>query len=123
MSKRRNYRKKINDSDEDESENETKDVFQALEDRKELQKFRQRTKGVTPEALAAGKIIEPEKDKVKDDPFKLKSGGGLTEMTSKFGTEFSSETNQRDEDLQLLKYIEEEMKKKKGVTSQEDEEK
>ena len=65
------------------------------------------------------------------DPFKLNSGGGLTEMVvkkkditmvSELGTAFSTETNQRDEDVQLLKYIEEGLKKKRGdnETDQED---
>jgi len=35
-------------------------------------------------------------------------------MVSELGTAFSTETNQRDEDVQLLKYIEEGLKKKRG---------
>jgi len=119
MSKRRNYRKKITTEDEDEDNN-----IELLEERKELQKFRQRAKGINVEDLTVGNKLEAGGKSKRDDPFKINSGGGLTEMDttkktvtdlSKFGTEFSSETNQRDEDLQLLKYIEEEMQKKKGV--------
>lgn len=119
MSKKRNYRRKVAEEKEDE-EDEIEDVAQALQDRKELQKIRQRKAGVTPEDLLTG-----EKDESKDaadnsDPYKLKSGGGLTQVSksitvSELGTNFSTETNQRDEDVQLLKYIEEGLRKKKGV--------
>ncbi|XP_057290470.1 splicing factor C9orf78 homolog [Hydractinia symbiolongicarpus] len=128
MSKKRNYRRKQAVHD-DEDEEEADIVLTSIEERKELQKFRSRPKGVSAESLLVGKKVEIVPETKHDDPFKLKSGGGLTEMSvskerdlTSIGTNFSSETNQRDEDVELLKYIEEGLRKKKGEQTDTDEE-
>ena len=119
MNKKRCYRRKC-----DEEEEET-DVAVSIEERKELQKFRCRPKGVNVEVLASlFDTASQDKEKSNDDPFKLNSGGGLVDSgksrdLSKFGTNFSTETNQRDEDKQLLKYIEEGLMKKRGINQEE----
>ena len=134
--KNRSYRARKKEEDEEEEEvkrsedekegeqndEEEESVLLSLQERKELQSFRKRQPGVSAEALLAGKKVEAEKSNDGSDPFKIKSGGGLTEMApkktitqvSELGTAFSTETNQRDEDVQLLKYIEEGLKKRRG---------
>lgn len=96
-----------------------------------MQRFRKRQAGVSAVALALGKTLAPEEE-VESDPFKLKTGG-LVELNSliqdrnrdregedkeksiNLGANFAAETNRRDEDTHMLKYIEEEMAKRKGV--------
>ena len=104
MSKRNYRRKRVQDSDEEgeEDSDEAKKVSEILQDRKELQKFRTRPNGVSAEALLETEPIDVgagQDSVVNDDPFKLKSGGGLTETKAttgtQFGTTFSAETNQR----------------------------
>ena len=130
--KKRNYRPRKQEAEEVVNEEEVKEdeqeesVLSSLQERKELQSFRKRQTGVSAESLLVGEKIEPKKAVDTSDPFKIKSGGGLTDMASKkvttapinqiseLGTAFSTETNQRDEDVQLLKYIEEGLKKKRG---------
>jgi len=131
MSKRNYRRKRVQDSDEEgeEDSDEAKKVSEILQDRKELQKFRTRPNGVSAEALLETEPIDVgagQDSVVNDDPFKLKSGGGLTETKAttgtQFGTTFSAETNQRGDDASMMKYIEEGLKKKRGVVEAQDEE-
>lgn len=128
---RRNYRKRREADEEDNDEHEPFSTSEALEERKELQRFRKKHGGVTAAALALGKKLAPEEE-VESDPFKLKTGG-LVELNSliqdrnrdregedkeksiNLGANFAAETNRRDEDTHMLKYIEEEMAKRKGV--------
>lgn len=130
MNKKRNYRKKIcqSDSDDDDEENEAK-LLAKLEERKEVQKFRERQKGVNAEDLAAVRVVE-KKPKEKD-PFKLNTGGGLVQMSDvsrletvddelNLGPAFSAETKKLDEDVQMLRYIDSELKKKRGENESED---
>ncbi|XP_003737442.1 telomere length and silencing protein 1 homolog [Galendromus occidentalis] len=94
-----------------------------LEDTKELQKLRKRPHGVSVEALILGKPVADTEEKVSD-PFKIDSGGGLTDMkassteTIVIGNQFASETNERDEDADMMKYIEAELKKRQGTQQQ-----
>lgn len=94
-----------------------------LEDTKELQKLRKRPHGVSATALVLGKPVPVAEEKVSD-PFKIESGGGLTEMkastkeTIVIGNQFASETNERDEDADMMKYIEAELKKRQGAQQQ-----
>ncbi|AWP06841.1 hypothetical protein SMAX5B_010816 [Scophthalmus maximus] len=99
-----------------------------VEEAKELQTLRQRQKGVSVTALLVGEKLPPENEN-DNDPFKLKSGGVVDmkkikdrnrDMTEdetdlNLGTSFSAETNRRDEDADMMKYIETELKKKKGL--------
>ena len=126
---RRNYRKR--QETEEEHDDEPISTSEAIEERKELQRFRKKHGGVSAAALALGKKLAPEEE-VESDPFKLKTGG-LVELNSliqdrnrdregedkeksiNLGANFAAETNRRDEDTHMLKYIEEEMAKRKGV--------
>lgn len=128
---RRNYRKRRETEEEDDDQHEPVSTTEAIEERKELQRFRKKQGGVSAAALALGKKLAPEEE-VESDPFKLKTGG-LVELNSliqdrnrdregedkeksiNLEANFAAETNRRDEDTHMLKYIEEEMAKRKGV--------
>jgi hypothetical protein len=79
-------------------------------------------------SLALGKRAAPEDEALGlRDPFKSKTGGMIDMEALKngkfqsnedpydvgIGTQFSAETNTRDEDAEMLKYIDEELKKRK----------
>ncbi|ROT81742.1 hypothetical protein C7M84_025101 [Penaeus vannamei] len=94
-----------------------------------MRKFRRRQGGISAEGLLVGEKVE-KKEGPDDDPFKTKTGGMLdlnqvknAKKTSDdaydtgIGTSFSAETNRRDEDAEMQKYIEENLAKRKGLTS------
>lgn len=118
----------VEDSDEDKSDDES--LKTALEEAKELQKLRKRPNGVSIEDLATIKTKQKELS-VEKDPLKLKTGGFVdikllkreisqVEDIDQIGTSFAVETNRRDEDADMLKYVEEELAKKKGIASVEE---
>lgn len=127
----RNYRKRRETEESDDDQQGINSACEVIEERKEIQRFRKRQAGVSAVALALGKTLAPEEE-VESDPFKLKTGG-LVELNSliqdrnrdregedkeksiNLGANFAAETNRRDEDTHMLKYIEEEMAKRKGV--------
>uniref|UniRef100_A0AAX7SRZ2 Telomere length and silencing protein 1 homolog n=1 Tax=Astatotilapia calliptera TaxID=8154 RepID=A0AAX7SRZ2_ASTCA len=104
-----------------------------LEEAKELQSLRKRQTGISVTALLVGEKLPPEAE-IENDPFKLKTGGivdmkkvkdrnrDMTEDETdlNLGTSFSAETNRRDEDADMMKYIETELKKKKGLVEAEE---
>lgn len=77
--------------------------------------------------LALGKKIAPEEELAIKDPFNVKTGGLVNMKQLKsgkmkeaddaydvgIGTQFSAETNKRDEDEEMMKYIEQELQKRK----------
>nr|SVE75435.1 EOG090X0F7F [Daphnia dolichocephala] len=114
------------------------DILTKLEEAKELQKLRERPHGISAVALALGKQITIEEEVSVNDPFKVATGGMADMKAVKagkqssasvddayetgIGTQFSVETNTRDEDAEMMKYIEEQLAKRKGQL-QEDEDK
>lgn len=102
----------------------------SLENIKERQKLRERPHGVSIVGLALGKKLAPEEEISIKDPFNVKTGGLVNMQTLKpgtvrepedaydvgIGTQFSAETNKRDEDEEMMKYIEQELQKRKGVS-------
>ena len=133
MSKR-NYRKR-RQVEEDEETNGTKEetVLDSLEERKELQKLRKRQKGVSAAGLAMGEEATPRQE-TEGDPFRGKTGGlwdmdvikdrerdregEEKERSISLGSSFAVETNRRDEDTHMLRYIEDEMKRRRGDVGQ-----
>ena len=129
VKRKRAMRQKV-DSDDEEDFNKD-----ALEETLEIQKLRKRSHGVNAVTLASGKKVTKVDELVQSDPdpFKLKSGGLLTidkarqaanhekETEDNIGTQFSKETRVRDEDEEMRKFIEIEMKKRRG-NDQENEE-
>ncbi|XP_065123253.1 splicing factor C9orf78 homolog [Paramisgurnus dabryanus] len=132
----KNLRRRKEDSS-DEEDDETKAVVRSkLDEAKELQSLRKRQHGVSITALLVGEKL-PLEAELEDDPFKLKTGGVVDmkkvkdrnrDMTAdendlNLGTSFSAETNRRDEDADMMKYIETELKKKKGMVEAEEQSK
>lgn len=124
--KKRSLRQRIKLED-DESEDEEQ-ILAKLEEAKELQKLRERPNGVSVIALATGQKISVEEEITCKDPFKVKAGGMVNMQALKsgkvkqvddaydtgIGTQFSAETNKRDEDEEMMKYIEDQLAKRKG---------
>nr|XP_045362794.1 telomere length and silencing protein 1 homolog isoform X2 [Camelus bactrianus] len=96
-----------------------------LEETREVQNLRKRPNGVSAVALLVGEKVQEETTLV-DDPFQMKTGGmvdmkklkerGKDKISEEedlhLGTSFSAETNRRDEDADMMKYIETELKKR-----------
>ncbi|GLV42784.1 uncharacterized protein CBL_03524 [Carabus blaptoides fortunei] len=94
---------------------------------KDRQKLRRRPNGVSIVGLALGTKVSVE-DEASKDPYKIKSGGMIDMSSLKsgkikrvddaydtgIGTQFSVETNKRDEDEEMMKYIEEQLSRRKG---------
>lgn len=122
--KKKNLRKRIKDEESDDEEH----ILAKLEEAKEIQKLRERPNGVSVIALATGQKSSVEDEGACKDPFKVKSGGMVNMQALKsgkvkqvddaydtgIGTQFSAETNKRDEDEEMMKYIEEQLSKRKG---------
>lgn len=125
--KKRNIRQRIKIED-DESEDEEL-ILARLEEAREIQKLRERPNGVSIVALATGQKVTLDEERVCKDPYKIKAGGMVNMQALKngkvkqvddaydtgIGTQFSAETNKRDEDEEMMKYIEEQLSKRKGI--------
>uniref|UniRef100_A0A8C7E6E0 Chromosome 9 open reading frame 78 n=1 Tax=Naja naja TaxID=35670 RepID=A0A8C7E6E0_NAJNA len=123
-------RRKADSEEEEEDELVAEEVRLKLEEAKEVQSLRRRPNGVSAAALLVGEKLQ-EQTTLVDDPFKIKSGGmvdmkklaegGISEEEDlNLGTSFSAETNRRDEDADMMKYIETELKKRKGIMENEE---
>ncbi|KAL5011653.1 hypothetical protein ScPMuIL_010204 [Solemya velum] len=123
-SRSRPIRKRRHSSESD-SESEDENFRSKLDDIKELQKLRDRPHGVSAEGLYHGKKIDETEEVEDDDPFKRNTGGFVDmkalkkkplkkEDAEAIGTAFAAETNRRDEDTEMLKYVEEELARRKG---------
>lgn len=100
-------------SDEDHQDGDESE-WQTLDELKEIQKLKKKVnRGVNVSDLKPEKI-----EKTTTEPKAPSSG--LTDAKSiaselDLGNTFSAETNRRDEDAELMKFIEEELAKKKGL--------
>ncbi|XP_052860304.1 splicing factor C9orf78 isoform X1 [Anopheles cruzii] len=128
--------RKPSNSDGEELEHGTEEeILSKLEETKERQKLRNRRNGVNILSLAAGKKVTTEEEITVKDPFNIKTGGMVNMQALKagklktavedpydtgIGTQFSAETNKRDEDEEMMKYIEEELGKRKGLAQEQD---
>ncbi|BET00008.1 Hepatocellular carcinoma-associated antigen 59 [Nesidiocoris tenuis] len=97
--------------------------------------MRERPNGVSVVTLALGEKISKTEELLVSDPFKIKNGGLVNMASLKsgkisqeddaydtgIGTQFSAETNKRDEDEEMMKYIEVELSKRKGQKKDEGE--
>ncbi|XP_012340992.1 telomere length and silencing protein 1 homolog isoform X3 [Apis florea] len=115
-------------SDEDDNEDEEISIREKVEEMKIIQKLRERPKGVNVVGLALGENVTPDVMMViMSDPFNVKTGGMVNMAALKntklkqndayetgIGTQFNAETNKRDEDEEMVKYIEEELSKRKS---------
>ncbi|KAF9404457.1 hypothetical protein BGZ94_004171 [Podila epigama] len=106
----------------------------SLDELLELRRLRQRPAGVAAADLLLGDTTgkKKKKDKVSApaDPWKLSSGGGLVDLDEVRGdgvkstgilNSFTKQTNTLDVDKHMMKYIEEELKKRKGENGEDEE--
>ncbi|XP_045464569.1 telomere length and silencing protein 1 homolog isoform X1 [Harmonia axyridis] len=122
-------------STEDDDDN-IEEVSSKLCEMRELQELRKKPHGVNVIALAIGKKISIEDEVIHKDPFKIQTGGLLNMNILKsgkikqvddaydtgIGTQFSVETNKRDEDEEMMKFIEEKLNKTKKTEQNENSE-
>lgn len=126
--KRKNLRQRNISDDEEDAADNTQETISKLVETKERQKLRNKPNGVNIIGLALGKKITIEQELTNRDPFNTKSGGMINMHALKkgikpvedaydvgIGTQFSAETNKRDEDEEMMKYIEEQLSKRKGL--------
>ncbi|XP_046734400.1 telomere length and silencing protein 1 homolog isoform X1 [Diprion similis] len=120
----KSLRKRTGSSDDD-SDGERETVRDRLDEMKTIQKLRQRPHGVNIAGLALGEKVTAD---LTSDPFNVKNGGMVNMAALKntklkqpddaydtgIGTQFSAETNKRDEDEEMMKYIEEQLSKRKN---------
>lgn len=123
--KRKNLRQRVKIEDEESEDEEL--ILARLEEAKEMQKLRERPNGVSIIALATGQKTNFVEEITCKDPYNIKSGGMVNMQALKsgkvkqvddaydtgIGTQFSAETNKRDEDEEMMKYIEEQLAKRK----------
>lgn len=117
----RNLRKRSESSEE---ENDESLIKERLEDLKVLQKLRQKPSGIDASALAVGDTSSTNKKiQVNDDPWKIRTGGLVdmkrintkgNDVRNNMNANFARETNQRDEDAEMQKFIEEQLRLKRG---------
>jgi hypothetical protein len=103
-------------------------VKEKIEELKFLQKQRERTSGIDVYSLAIGESSELNNAKnlstlIENDPWKIKTGGLVdmkvvkekrgNDIVKSMNSNFAKETNQRDEDAEMQKFIEEQLSIKK----------
>ncbi|DAA24182.1 splicing factor C9orf78 homolog [Bos taurus] len=103
------FRRRRADSESEEDEQDSEEVRLKLEETREVQNLRKRPNGMkTGGMVDMKKLKERGKDKISE------------EEDLHLGTSFSAETNRRDEDADMMKYIETELKKRKGIVEHEE---
>lgn len=126
---KRNFRKRRvedNEEDTDDKNNGSSEVENGLELAKLKREFKKKTAGVNAESLAKGTKTPRFED--PNDPYKMKSGGGLTQVREKrlganekdvtqISSTFKTEKKIRDEEEEMNKFIESEILKRRGVES------
>ncbi|CAG9799015.1 unnamed protein product [Chironomus riparius] len=128
--KKKNLRQRRVSSDNEEGcKSNEAEILTKLEETKEKQKLRNRANGVNAVSLALGKKVTLEEEVAVKDPFKVQNGGMVNMQALKagklksseddaydlgIGTQFSAETNIGDTDEQMMKYIDEQLSKRKG---------
>ncbi|KAM9673351.1 splicing factor C9orf78-like [Trichechus inunguis] len=129
----KNFRGHQANSESEEDEQDSEEVRLKQEETRDVQNLRKRPNGVSAVALLVGEKVQEETTLV-DDPFQMKIGGMVDVKKLKervkdkiseeedlhLGTWFSAETNRRDEDADMMKYIETELKKRKGIVEHEE---
>ncbi|KAK5647333.1 hypothetical protein RI129_002225 [Pyrocoelia pectoralis] len=132
FNKRKQLRKRKLSNESEDSANED-DLILKLEETRELQNLRRRQHGISVSGLVLGVKSCSDDDGNTKDPFKSKAGGMVNMQALRtgklkqvddaydtgIGTQFSVETNKRDEDEEMMKYIEEQLAKRKGNKAEE----
>lgn len=141
MSNKKNFRQRRTSSSSEE-ESDTIEItdeisgvvikvskHERLEELKFIQKQRERKHGIDVYSLAIGEQTHTKatttKDEIDNDPWKKKTGGLVdlkvlqerrgNEIATSMASNFAKETNQRDEDAEMQKFIDEQIQLKKQV--------
>ncbi|ORY97403.1 hepatocellular carcinoma-associated antigen 59-domain-containing protein [Syncephalastrum racemosum] len=136
---KKNYRKRVVESDNDEdsvNEGTAENISETIEDLQELRRLRRKHGGVDAEKLLKGSDKKKKKKAQDDspDPWKLRTGGfvdkdairaarndeEVPEKKLKLDT-FTTQTNALDVDKHMMAYIEQEMRKRRGELTKEEE--
>jgi len=109
----------LSDKNDDKSDEESRDEWNKLDELRELQRSKKRvTRGINITDLPTTQNNNSNNLNNKSDH---KMGGLMDTKTLTneldLGNTFSVETNRRDEDQDLMKYIEEELSKRKGLSN------
>ncbi|KAG5889953.1 hypothetical protein JTB14_018848 [Gonioctena quinquepunctata] len=125
--RRKPQRQRIKQDDSDDEMMEQ--VSSKLDELKGIQKLRGRPNGISIAGLAMGTKDDPEDPNAAKDTYNVKIGGMVNMQALKtgklkqvddaydtgIGTQFSVETNKRDEDEDMMRFIEEKLSKRKGT--------
>ncbi|OXA52155.1 telomere length and silencing protein 1 homolog [Folsomia candida] len=131
---KKNLRQRRTEEDEAAENLEDADLTEKVELYKELRKLREKKSGTSHVTLALGKKTNMEEEIITSNTDPFKSGtGGMVDMAALnsgkysmdtddayatgIGTQFSAETNTRDEDAEMLKYIENKLQEYKKSTA------
>lgn len=113
--KRKNMRQRV---EEEEDNNEQSSEWETLEELREIQRFKKRDNhGVNVEDLLKKNVSTKSTESNKIVLSGLQDKKTIIASELELGNTFSAETNLRDEDAEMSKFIEEELKKRKGATS------
>ncbi|CAF0890103.1 unnamed protein product [Brachionus calyciflorus] len=114
------------------SEESTGNIKDKIEEIKFLQKQRERTHGLDVYSLAIGEseTVTTISQQIENDPWKSRTGGLVdmkvilekrgNEIVKNMHSTFAKETNQRDEDAEMQRFIEEQLNKKKQAEKNSD---
>ncbi|XP_043475741.1 telomere length and silencing protein 1 homolog [Leptopilina heterotoma] len=129
---RKPLRRRESSNEEEGDDDDGNTLREKLEELKTIQKLRQRSNGVKIDGDYSGEKITTEDS--GSDPFNVKAGGMVNMAALKnakikqndayetgIGTQFNAETNKRDEDEEMVKYIEEHLSKRKRINKEESE--
>lgn len=119
-------RRRDSSSSSSTNEDSKPETIEKIEEIKYLQKLRQRSHGVDVYSLAIGETDTSSTQAhktVENDPWKSRTGGLVdmriikekrgNEIVKNMHSNFAKETNQRDEDAEMQKFIEEQLRLKK----------
>uniref|UniRef100_A0A673TKM8 Chromosome 9 open reading frame 78 n=1 Tax=Suricata suricatta TaxID=37032 RepID=A0A673TKM8_SURSU len=119
----KSFRRRRADSESEEDEQDSEEVRLKLEETREVQNLRKRPNGVSAVALLVGEKVQEETTLV-DDPFQMKTGGmvdmkKLKERANDHHVHHPSVFS-KPYVRQQMKYIETELKKRKGIVEHEE---
>merc|ERR1711970_282249 len=122
-------KRRVSDDDQQNVENDNDEELGKLKLAKLKRELLQKKAGVSSLALAKGKKMT-KKEEATDDPYKLKSGGGLSYIKDRnrerpdndqerdvtnISESFKVEKKIRDEEEEMNKYIEDELLRRRGI--------
>ncbi|KAG0717408.1 Telomere length and silencing protein 1 [Chionoecetes opilio] len=122
--KSKNHCRRRNHDSDDDSGNGDESLMAKLVESKELRKYRRRQAGVSAQVLLVGETTAKKEGVDHGGMVDLNQAKNAKKTSDDaydtgIGTAFSVETNRRDEDAEMQKYIEENLAMRKGIESEE----